>query len=75
MSIRVRFACGHLGAASETATSAPVCPCGETRIARVQVRPPRFVGACSGPYAETKALDPAVVNVAPAGALPVKTQE
>lgn len=75
MSITLRFACGHKGTASETATTSPVCGCGETRIARTFARAPRFVGACSGPYATTKALDAAVVQLAPGGSLNLKPVE
>ena len=73
--IRVRFACGHGGTVSEKATTTPVCPCGETRITRVVARAPRFRGACSGPYCETVALEPGVVDLAPKGPLPLKLQE
>lgn len=73
--ITVRFACGHDGAVSESATTTPVCGCGESRVTRVRARPPRFTGACSGPYAETKALDPAVVNLTSAGSLKLKAEE
>ena len=74
--IPIRFACGHAASVSETATTVPVCAtCGERQITRVQARPPRFTGACTGPYAVTKALDPIVVNVAPKGALTLKPSE
>ena len=72
--MKVRFRCGHDGHVSETADAAPICVCGERQVTRVFARPPRFRGACSGPYAETKALDPAVVNVAPGGSLPLKPE-
>ena len=75
MSIRVTFACGHSASVGLTVDSAPVCGCGETRITRTHARAPRFVGACSGPYAETTALEPAIVNVAPGGVLRLKAQE
>ena len=69
MSIRLRFVCGHEGSVSETSEGSPVCGCGETRIARTFARAPRFSGACSGPYAEMKQVDPAVVNFTTAGPL------
>ena len=72
--ITVGFACGHSAQVKETAASAPVCPCGETQVTRTQARAPRFVGTCTGPYAETKALEPGVVNVAAGGPLTL-TQE
>lgn len=75
MSIEVVFACGHRAQIGINSASTPVCGCGEARIARTKVRPPTFRGACAGPYAETCAVDPALVNVAPAGALPLKPQE
>ena len=56
MSIQVRFACGHSAAIALTANTA-VCHCGETRVVRTQARTPHFTGACSGPYAETKAME------------------
>ena len=67
--ITVRFACGHATSIGLHSDSAPVCGCGETRIASVKARPPRFVGACVGPYAETKGLDAGVVNLTTAGPL------
>lgn len=71
--IKIRFSCGHEGQLSDSIQTTPVCPCGERQIAFVQPsRPPRFVGTCSGPYAEFKALDPGIVNVAPSGPLKLK---
>ena len=75
MSIRLRFACGHAGTMSDNPQTAPVCGCGETRITRTFARAPRFTGACSGPYATTRGVEPAIVNVAPGGALHLKVQE
>lgn len=73
--IRVRFKCGHEGSVSETVDAPPVCQtCGEMTVTRTQARAPRFRGACSGPYAETVAIDPGIVNVAPGGPLRI-TQE
>lgn len=68
--MKIRFACGHEQAVSETAEAAPLCyECGESRVTRVQARPPRFTGACSGPYAVTQAVEPGIVNLAPSGPL------
>ena len=54
--IYVKFACGHRF--SVDGNSAPVCPtCGERRVSRTQAPAPRFVGICSGPSAESKALE------------------
>lgn len=75
MSITVSFACGHRGTVSEAAEAAPVCHCGERQVRRVAARAPRFVGACSGPYCETKTVEPATVNLASAGPLKLKPQE
>jgi hypothetical protein len=72
MSIEVRFACGHKSAIGVNVDTAPVCRCGETRIVRTFARAPRFTGAVSGPYAETRAMEPGVVDVAPGGALRLK---
>jgi hypothetical protein len=76
MSIDIRFLCGHGGRVGVNQVASPVCPtCGETRIARVSAPPPKFRGACSGPYAATAHLDPAIVNVAPKGPLQLKEQK
>lgn len=57
--IDVTFACGHRASVSEKAVTAPTCAvCGPQPVTHTQARAPRFVGACTGPYAETKALDP-----------------
>lgn len=71
--IQIRYKCGHEGRLSESVSASPRCHCGETQIVYVKTaRPPRFSGAASGPYAEFKAVDPAIVNVAPAGPLRLK---
>lgn len=71
--ITVTFACGHRGQVAENATTMPICwQCQQTQVTHVQARPPRFRGTCSGPFAETCALDPGVVNVTTAGPLPLK---
>ena len=74
MSIRVRFACGHQTMVSLTATDVR-CHCGETHVVHTEARAPRFVGACSGPYAETKALEPIAVPLATGAPLIVKPQD
>lgn len=73
--IVVYFACGHTATIGDAAAS-PTCPtCGESHVARaIPNRMPRFRGACRGPYAETCAVDPAVVNVAPMGPLTLKPE-
>lgn len=75
MSIAVRFACGHKSEVGASAEATPTCGCGETRIVRTMARAPRFVGACSGPYCETQAVDPAVVDLTTAGPLKLTPQE
>lgn len=70
--IKVKFACGHETSVAENADSAPVCGCGERNIARTVSRAPRFVGACSGPYCETKAMEPGIVDLTTAGSLKLK---
>jgi hypothetical protein len=75
MSIAVRFACGHQTTVGANADTPPTCGCGETRIVRVAARAPRFTGACSGPYCETQAIEPGVVNVAPGGTLRLKESD
>lgn len=67
----IHFACGHGVEIGDNPSIAPVCACGERRIQAVKARPPRFVGACSGPYAEFQNLAPAVVNLAPGGPLSI----
>ena len=56
--ITVRFACGHQSEVSERLEAAPRCRCGETRVVSTQARAPRFTGAVTGPYAETKSVEP-----------------
>jgi hypothetical protein len=68
----VEFRCGHTLDLPRNVAAAPVCPCGERIVSRVSGAVPRFVGTCSGPYAETQALEPAMVDVAPAGPLRLK---
>ena len=46
--IRLTFACGHAVPFKEGDT-APICPCGETRITRTNAPPPRFSGVCASP--------------------------
>ena len=75
MSLRVRFLCGHHMDLGLTGEGAPVCHCGETRVIRTFARPPRFTGACSGPYAETKGLESVSVNLAPGGSLQLKKDD
>lgn len=70
--IALRFICGHAGSISETATTRPVCQCGETRVARVKARAPRFTGTCTGPYAEYRAVEPGGIDVTTAGPLTLK---
>lgn len=75
MSITVRFACGHEATVGVNVDTAPICPCGERQIVRTKARAPRFVGTCKGPFAETRFLEPGVVDVAPGGSLPLKEQQ
>jgi hypothetical protein len=71
--IDIRYKCGHSGQLNEQFNGTPICPCGETQIVFVKPsRMPRFTGACTGPYAAFAPLEPAVVNVAPAGPLVIK---
>lgn len=66
MSIRVRFACGHEQAVDITSAVAPRCFCGESRISRAFARAPKFTGAVTGPYAETKSVEPGIVTLSDA---------
>jgi hypothetical protein len=73
--IRVRFVCGHGAQTGESAMTAPTCPtCGETRVARTFARPPRFTGACSGPYATPSYVEPATVDLTSKGPLTLKEE-
>ncbi len=74
MSITCQMACGHSVTLGDNPSSAPVCSCGEHRVTGVKARPPSFSGACRGPYAVTKSVTPAVVNLASAGPLKLKEQ-
>lgn len=62
--MKITFACTHTTTIGDGSVTAPLCWCGESRIQAVQSRAPRFVGACSGPYAETRSVEPATVNLA-----------
>lgn len=59
----VHFECGHHTPLSPSMTEAPVCGCGERRIARVDAPAPSFRGTCTGPSATTVDLPPLVVNL------------
>ncbi len=60
----IHFRCGHALTLPDTYPAAPRCArCGETVVARVQVRPPRFVGTVRGPYAEYQDLVPVPVRL------------
>ena len=75
MTLTVRFKCGHEMRIPRNIASPPVCHCGERRIARTFGDTPRFRGTCSGPCAETVALEPGIVNVASSGSLILKGEE
>ena len=75
MAISIRFACNHESALSDSFMTSPVCHCGERQITYVRPsRPPRFTGACTGPYATYTRLEPGVVDVAPSGPLQIKKE-
>lgn len=62
MAMQALFRCGCTARLTDAQTGgdAPRCAVHHAHIARVlMVRPPSFTGCCSGPYATTKALDPA----------------
>ena len=65
----IRFACGHSLSVDDGITTAPVCLCGESRVARVTVRPPTFRGVVLGPHARTERLEALPLNLAPEGPL------
>lgn len=66
------FACGHRLQSDDTLTP-PVCRCGEDRVRDVKIRPPRFRGSVRGPCAAVDALPAMGLDLAPAGALRMKT--
>jgi len=68
----VTFRCGHRVDVLPSFSVTPVCGCGERVVARVAGARPRFTGACAGPFAETRAVEPAVVNVAAGSPLKLK---
>jgi hypothetical protein len=70
--MKVTFACQHTAEIGDNPSGPPVCACGERRIQAVKARAPKFTGACSGPFAEFRQLDPVVVNLAPGGPLTLK---
>ena len=66
----VGFRCGHVMSLPREAAAAPVCAiCGERVVSRVSGAEPKFVGACRGPYAETKAIE---ASAAPLVATPLR---
>ncbi len=73
--IRLTFQCGHSSTIDEKATEASCPICGNRQVTRVIARPPQFIGTCTGPYATTKSIEPAIVNLATAGSLKLKDQE
>jgi hypothetical protein len=65
--ITATFRCGHSQRVSPTSAAPPICNlCGERVVSRVSGATPKFMGACSGPCAETRAVEPAVVSLASA---------
>ena len=64
--MQVIFRCGTSQKVDPDKTPSPICGhCGTHVIARVEgARMPRFTGTCTGPYADTKRLDPIAVNLA-----------
>ena len=73
--MRLDFACGHSLTVADDAAIEPRCIlCRDGRITHVQIRPPRFRGACTGPHAEfnPEIGQPGAVNLAPGGPLKLK---
>ena len=72
--MRLDFSCGHTLTAEDGAAIEPTCPaCSCRQVSHVQVRPPRFVGSCTGPHAEfVPDVKPVKVDLAPSGPLPLK---
>jgi len=76
MALRLLFKCDHVAPMSEK--RGDVCPfCGRRGVTAIladapEERLPRFRGTCSGPHAQTEALEPIAVNLAPGGVLALK---
>ena len=55
----VTYKCGHVASLPREVSDTPSCGiCGERVVSRVDGARPRFRGACSGPVAETCAVEP-----------------
>lgn len=54
--IKLVMACGHSLDVSDAGNEAPVCACGERRVASVKARAPKFRGVCQGPHAKYEDL-------------------
>ena len=61
--ITIRFACGHGMTVAAGDLDVPICHCGEHRVSRVTAPAPTFIGACSGPSADTRVVDPVPVTI------------
>lgn len=74
--ITLTFRCGHRMQVDPVRVHRPSCPqCGETIVARVQAPVPTFVGTVTGPFAQTKHMEPAHVDLAPGGPLALKSPD
>jgi hypothetical protein len=69
--MKVLFACGHAATVSPSIQDAPICGCGERRIARVVAPAPSIRGVCAGPLVTPQKLDPITVNLCLNGAGPL----
>jgi hypothetical protein len=58
----MRFACGHETRWRVNADTRRAVPVGRRASVRTFARAPRFTGAVTGPYAETKVVDPGIVR-------------
>lgn len=61
--MKITFACNHHATIGDASMTAPICWCGESRIQAVTSPPPRFTGACSGPFATYRVVDPITVSL------------
>lgn len=59
--ITVTFKCGHFAAVKGDET--PRCVCGETAIAKVKAKPPKFRGLCRGAHASYEQLPAVAVDL------------
>jgi hypothetical protein len=62
--MEIWYRCGHMEIVPNIIETAPAClECGEPRIKRVEVRPPRIRGMARGPHVKTERLEAVGVSM------------